>query len=240
MRHAIIGDIHGRYRQLEKILYELCIFKTLGGWRNSKNYHIVQLGDLNDYQAEGDYSSVRALEIMMELTKAGIATVLYSNHHDKLMRYLNGNKITPSHGLTETIKELDECSLDFKGELYTWLSKLPCIYEFIENKKSYICAHAFFDEYMFKQMNSDPHWDETKKSRDFFEGICIYGKRTTVHGTERVKWWDEDCTNLFKSFHFIGGHYHVEKFADNYTLLDNDDFIVCWIPSTGEVIREPK
>lgn len=237
MKHAIIGDVHGRYRQLIRILNDLDIKYKFGGWVNNGDYKVVQLGDLNDWGKDGDYSSLHCLEIMMELTKAGFAEVVHSNHQDKLQRYLKGNKITPSHGLDRTIEEIKETSMDFQGELYNWLNKRPVYYEFIENKQRYVCTHAYIDDRTFHMFETDPHWDETSKSRDYVTSQCIYGL-TNKEG--RLKWFEEDATDRFKSFHLICGHYHVEKYEKNYTMLDNEEELVCWIPSENKQFRELK
>jgi hypothetical protein len=237
MKHAIIGDVHGRWIQLRKILSDLGINKSVTGWTNKNDYKIVQLGDLNDWGKDGEYSSLYCLEMMMELTELGIAEVVHSNHQDKLQRYLNGNKVTPSHGLDRTIEEIKETSMDFQGQLYTWLSKRPLYYEFIEDKQMYICVHAYIDDRMLYMFDKDPHWDETSKGRDYVKSQCIYGI-TNKEG--RLKWFEEDCTDRFKSFHLICGHYHVEKHEKNYTMLDNEEELVCWIPSENRQLRELK
>jgi hypothetical protein len=136
--------------------------------------------------------------------------------------------------MVNTIAEIEECSMDFKGEVYTWINNLPLYHEFEDAGKKYIAVHAYIDDKQINHMKTDPHWDETSKGRDWLKTMCIYG---LLNDHDRKKWWEDDCTDRFKSFHLVCGHYHVEKFADNYTMLDNEEELLCWIPSEDRVLR---
>jgi protein phosphatase/bis(5'-nucleosyl)-tetraphosphatase (symmetrical) len=248
MKYACIGDVHGRHEELVKLLDKLGIRRTTStesGWISEDGYKVIQLGDLCDYGiVSHGYSSVKCFEIMMELTAAGLAEVLYSNHHDKLLRYLKGNKVKPSHGLENTIEEIKECSMDFQGELFVWISKLPLHIRFSEYEKEYICAHAYFDLKLEKILAENNQIDTEqligdRKGMEYLRATAIYGPRTEMNGTERLKWW-EDETWIAEKFnpniHYIVAHLHIFKAHKQFHILDSEQALMCWIPSEDRYI----
>lgn len=64
---VFIGDIHGRYVALERILTELGIVQSRGKWENFNNYQVCFLGDINDYGEGKNKSSIEALAIVKTL-----------------------------------------------------------------------------------------------------------------------------------------------------------------------------
>lgn len=250
MKHVIIGDVHGRWQALTAVLAKLGIVKGEEGWENPNGYFVVQLGDLNDYGIlDREYSSVKCFEIMMELQEAGIAQVLYSNHHDKLMRYLKGNKIKPSHGLENTIEEIKKESMDYQGELFLWLSKLPLHYKFEENGQKYICSHAYFDAKLERILAEDNLIDleqltaEPRKPNEYLRATSIYGPRTSFNGTERVIWWEDEAWIAEKfnpEVHYFVAHLHTFKIHKQFHILDSDNALVAYIPSEDRYIGVKK
>jgi len=100
----IIGDVHGCCRELETLL------EQLGCRRDEKNIYappagrrLVFLGDLVDRGPD----SVGALKIVLDLVETGRAFWLPGNHDDKFYRHLKGNRVRISHGLADTIQQLE-------------------------------------------------------------------------------------------------------------------------------------
>ena len=249
MKYAIIGDVHGRWQALLSLLEKLGIWHDGDVWYSDNGYKVIQLGDLNDYGIiDRDYSSVKCFEIMMELEEAGLAQVLYSNHHDKLLRYLKGNKVKPSHGLENTILEIKQCSMDFQGELYTWLCNLPLHLSFEEDGQKYICAHAYFDTKLETILAENNKIDTTqllaeRKGLEYMRATAIYGPRTEQNGTERQKWWESYewiRTKFSPDVHYIVGHLHIFKIHERFHILDSEQALVAYIPSENRYVGVKK
>jgi protein phosphatase len=100
----IIGDVHGCRSELEALLDQL------GYRRDEKNVYfhpegrrIIFLGDLVDRGPD----SIGVLQLAMNMIEAGRAFWLPGNHDDKFYRHLKGNPVKISHGLAETIQQLE-------------------------------------------------------------------------------------------------------------------------------------
>lgn len=100
----IIGDVHGCRTELETLLAQL------GYQSDEKNIHahpegrrLIFLGDLVDRGPD----SVGVLKLAFDMVEAGRAFWTPGNHDDKFHRYLKGNPVKISHGLGDTIKQLE-------------------------------------------------------------------------------------------------------------------------------------
>lgn len=100
----IVGDIHGCMNELETLI------EKLGYRRDEKNIYahsesrrVVFLGDLVDRGPD----SVGVLGLAMNMLEAGRAFWVPGNHDDKFYRYLKGNPVKISHGLAETVQQLE-------------------------------------------------------------------------------------------------------------------------------------
>ena len=103
----IIGDIHGCRSELEKLLDEL-------GYDNANRRHpdgrkVVFLGDLVDRGP--DIPGV--LRIAMEMVEAGNAICVPGNHEIKLLRKLRGRDVQITHGLAESLQQLEREPAEF-------------------------------------------------------------------------------------------------------------------------------
>ncbi len=103
----IIGDVHGCRTELETLLAQL------GYQRDEKNIYVhpeerrlIFLGDLVDRGPD----SVGVLKLAFDMVEAGRAFWTPGNHDDKFHRYLKGNPVKISHGLGDTIKQLEALS----------------------------------------------------------------------------------------------------------------------------------
>lgn len=144
--YDLIGDVHGCIDELEEMLKALGYVADLnaeqGDFRHPSGRKIVFVGDLND---RGPDSSA-VIKLAMTMHKKGNALCVIGNHDDKLMRYLKGSKITPGHGLAETIAQLEKTTPAFRDEVKNFLSSLPI--ELILDDGKLSVSHAGLPEHL--------------------------------------------------------------------------------------------
>ncbi|OZC90986.1 polynucleotide kinase-phosphatase [Rhodococcus sp. 06-412-2C] len=115
----VIGDIHGCLAELETLLAALgytverdeagrAVGATPPDGRTA-----VFLGDYIDRGPD----SVGVLRLVMGMVGAGAALAVPGNHENKLVKALRGRKVTASHGLAETLEQLDAESAEFRREV---------------------------------------------------------------------------------------------------------------------------
>ena len=95
----IIGDIHGCSSELDTLLGKL-------GYENGSHPEgrtAVFVGDLVDRGPD----SPGVLRRVMSMVSSGDALCVPGNHENKLGRYLKGRKVQHSHGLAETVEQLE-------------------------------------------------------------------------------------------------------------------------------------
>ncbi len=137
----IIGDIHGCYDELVELLAEL-------------GYEITAKEDgtpiVNSPQGRkaifvGDYVDrgpkvVEVMRLVMEMHKAGISICVPGNHDAKLARALRGKNVNPTHGLAESLSQLENESPEFKTHIAEFIEGLVSHYV-LDNGKL-VVAHA--------------------------------------------------------------------------------------------------
>ncbi|MER5366245.1 polynucleotide kinase-phosphatase [Streptomyces sp. NPDC002722] len=95
----IIGDIHGCSSELESLLGKLGYVDGT----HPEGRTAVFVGDLVDRGPD----SPGVLRRVMAMVAAGDALCVPGNHENKLGRYLKGRNVQHTHGLAETIEQLD-------------------------------------------------------------------------------------------------------------------------------------
>ncbi|WP_069169287.1 polynucleotide kinase-phosphatase [Streptomyces griseus] len=95
----IIGDIHGCSSELESLLGKLGYVDG----RHPEGRTAVFVGDLVDRGPD----SPGVLRRVMSMVAAGNALCVPGNHENKLGRYLEGRKVRHTHGLAETVEQLE-------------------------------------------------------------------------------------------------------------------------------------
>lgn len=119
----IIGDIHGCRSELETLLAEL-------GYENGAHPDgrtAVFVGDLVDRGPD----SPGVLRLVMSMVAAGNALCVPGNHENKLGRYLKGRNVQITHGLAETVEQLereDEKDPDFREQVREFIDGLVSHY----------------------------------------------------------------------------------------------------------------
>ncbi len=163
----IIGDVHGCADELEALLTKLGYVVNWNGDANEL-CHVVApagrraifVGDLVDRGPR----SPDVLRIVMSMVKAGSAIAVPGNHDVKFERWLNGRNVKVSHGLAETIAQMDGVPPAFRNEVKTFLDNLISHY-WLDGGKL-VVAHAGIKEEMIGRSSG--------AVREF----CLYGETT--------------------------------------------------------------
>ena len=137
----IIGDIHGCYDELVELLaklgYEISTNEDGSPVINSPHGRKVIF--VGDYVDRGP-KVVEVLRLVMEMHKTGAAICVPGNHDVKLARALRGKNVTKTHGLAESLAQLENESEEFKTHVVEFIEGLISHYVF-DNEKL-VVAHA--------------------------------------------------------------------------------------------------
>ncbi|MCE9555056.1 MAG: polynucleotide kinase-phosphatase [Planctomycetes bacterium] len=107
----IIGDVHGCANELEELLDRLGYERAEnGGYRHAAGRKAVFVGDLVDRGPR----VVDTVRIVHAMCAAGAAYCVPGNHDIKLMRKLRGKDVQITHGLAESLKDIDRLPPDEK------------------------------------------------------------------------------------------------------------------------------
>ena len=161
----IIGDVHGCFDELSELLEKLDykITRRADGFfevQNPSNRQAVFVGDLVDRGS----NSPEVLRLVMSMVREEKALCVPGNHDQKLYKYLSGRNVTVSHGLAETIEQLETESAEFKAEVAKFIDSLVSHYVFDDGKL--VVAHAGLKENLQGRGSG--------KVRDF----ALYGETT--------------------------------------------------------------
>ena len=154
----IIGDIHGCRAELETLLAQL-------GYDANTHQHpdgrkVIFLGDLVDRGP--DIPGV--LRIVMSMVEAGNALCVPGNHEMKLLRKLRGKNVQITHGLAESLAQLEREPPEFVKAVTDFMDDLVSHYVLDDGKL--VVAHAGMKESMQGRGSG--------KVRDF----ALYGETT--------------------------------------------------------------
>lgn len=138
----VVGDIHGCRSELETLLGELgyAISRDAQGRaidaEHPEGRTAVLLGDLVDRGPD----SPGVLRLAMGMAEAGHALVVPGNHENKLIRALRGNPVQVSHGLEQTLDQLDAEPEEFRQQALRWMDRLPS--HLVLDGGALVVAHA--------------------------------------------------------------------------------------------------
>jgi protein phosphatase len=160
----IIGDVHGCYEELSTLLGQLG-YKIEDGSDGPKasppdGRKAVFVGDLVDRGPK----IPDVLRLVMKMVDDGTALCVPGNHDMKLMRKLKGRDVQMTHGLADSVQQLDQESPEFKQAVIKFLDDLVSHYVFDDGKL--VVAHAGMKEEMQGRGSG--------KVRDF----ALYGETT--------------------------------------------------------------
>ena len=143
----IIGDIHGCYDELQELLLSLgyAVEVPDGGWPqviHPEGRKAVFVGDLVDRGPK----TPDVLKLVMGSIRSKTAYCVAGNHDVKLARKLNGRDVKLTHGLAESVAQLEGETPEFRSEVFKFLDGLVSHYVFDGGKL--VVAHAGLREEM--------------------------------------------------------------------------------------------
>ncbi len=165
----IIGDVHGCFDELVELLTQLGYsVEKQSSSADSPAYSVkppegrkvVFLGDLVDRGPK----IPEVLRLVMSMAQAGTALCVPGNHDIKLMRKLRGKDVQITHGLADSLQQLDKESPEFRTQVSDFIDELVSHYVLDEGKL--VVAHAGMKEEMQGRGSG--------KVRDF----ALYGETT--------------------------------------------------------------
>ncbi|WP_326810479.1 polynucleotide kinase-phosphatase [Streptomyces scopuliridis] len=134
----IIGDIHGCRSELETLLGKL-------GYEDGAHPEgrtAVFVGDLVDRGPD----SPGVLRRVMGMVAAGTALCVPGNHENKLGRWLKGKKVQHTHGLAETIEQLEREDDAFRTQVREFIDGLVSHYV-LDGGKLVVCHAGLPEKY---------------------------------------------------------------------------------------------
>lgn len=120
----IIGDVHGCAYELKLLLTQLGYVWSDGTLGHPAGRKLVFVGDLVDRGPD----SPEVLRIAMDTQRRGMAYIVQGNHDQKLSRWMDGRKVTVSHGLQDSIDQLQAKTPEFRSEVKQFLDDLRSHY----------------------------------------------------------------------------------------------------------------
>lgn len=165
----IIGDVHGCFDELkmllEKLGYHVEISAAESGGEKYRASHpegrkAVFLGDLVD-RGPG---IVKVLKLVMDMVRSGHALCVPGNHDIKLLKKLKGENVQITHGLGNTLEQMEKEPETFAEEVKSFIDGLVSHYILDDGKLA--VAHA--------GMKEELQGRGSGKVRDF----ALYGETT--------------------------------------------------------------
>ncbi|MCC9705071.1 polynucleotide kinase-phosphatase [Streptomyces sp. MNU76] len=134
----IVGDIHGCASELEALLGKLGYVDGV----HPEGRTAVFVGDLVDRGPD----SPAVLRRVMSMVGSGNALCVPGNHENKYGRYLKGRNVQHTHGLAETIAQMEDESEEFKQEVRRFIDGLVSHYV-LDGGKLVVCHAGLPEKY---------------------------------------------------------------------------------------------
>ncbi len=142
----IIGDIHGCFDELHELLTSLGYAIEQKDQEFSvtppEGRKVVFLGDLVDRGPR----ITDVLRLVMGMVRASTAICVPGNHDVKLLRKLHGKEVKMTHGIVETVAQLDAEAPEFRKSVADFLDGL--ISHYVLDEGRLVVAHAGMKESM--------------------------------------------------------------------------------------------
>ena len=137
----IIGDVHGCYDELVDLLIKLGyeLSTTEDGTpviHSPQGRKVIFLGDYVDRGPK----VVEVLRLVMKMHASGVALCVPGNHDVKFARALRGKNVTTTHGLAESLSQLENISEENKTQIAEFIEDMVSHYV-LDNGKL-VVAHA--------------------------------------------------------------------------------------------------
>jgi protein phosphatase len=145
----IIGDIHGCYDELQLLLKQLGYQFDLSehgeispgpSARHPEGRKAVFLGDLVDRGPK----ITDVLKLVMNMVADGSALCVPGNHDTKLLKKLRGRDVRITHGLAESIEQLERETPEFRDRVANFIESL--VSHYVLDDGSLVVAHAGLKE----------------------------------------------------------------------------------------------
>lgn len=134
----IIGDVHGCSAELEALLGKLGYIDGV----HPEGRTAVFVGDLVDRGPD----SPGVLRRVMAMVKSGNALCVPGNHENKYGRHLKGRTVRPTHGLAETIAQMEGESEEFRAEVREFIDGLVSHYV-LDGGRLVVCHAGLPEKY---------------------------------------------------------------------------------------------
>ncbi|MET8244115.1 polynucleotide kinase-phosphatase [Streptomyces sp. NPDC005202] len=134
----IIGDIHGCSAELEALLGKLGYVDGV----HPEGRSAVFVGDLVDRGPD----TPGVLRRVMSMVTSGNALCVPGNHENKYGRYLKGRKVQHTHGLAETIAQMEGESEEFKQQVREFIDGLVSHYV-LDGGRLVVCHAGLPEKY---------------------------------------------------------------------------------------------
>jgi protein phosphatase len=136
----IIGDVHGCFDELTELLgrlgYNITNSNSHPRAHHPEGRKAVFLGDLVDRGP----NSPGVLRLVMSMVESGSALCVPGNHDVKLMRKLRGRDVRITHGLAETLTQLESESEEFRQKVAAFIDSL--VSHYVLDGGELVVAHA--------------------------------------------------------------------------------------------------
>ena len=157
----MIGDVHGCFDELAELLTRLGYDQTAsGGYHHPEGRRAIFLGDLVDRGP----AIPAVVRLVMAMVTSGDAFCIPGNHDVKLVRKLKGRDVQITHGLADSLSQLDGETPEFRDELAGFLDGLISHYVLDDGKL--VVAHA--------GMKAELQGRASRQVREF----ALYGETT--------------------------------------------------------------
>ncbi|WP_327727428.1 polynucleotide kinase-phosphatase [Streptomyces sp. NBC_00487] len=134
----IVGDIHGCASELESLLGKLGYVDGV----HPEGRTAVFVGDLVDRGPD----SPGVLRRVMSMVGSGSALCVPGNHENKYGRYLKGRNVQHTHGLAETIEQMEGESEEFKKQVREFIDGLVSHYV-LDGGRLVVCHAGLPEKY---------------------------------------------------------------------------------------------
>ena len=136
----IIGDVHGCHAELLSLLDRLGYDTAADPIAHPAGRRAIFLGDLVDRGP----AVAEVLDVVMSMVAAGSALCIAGNHENKLRRALAGHNVKVSHGLAESLEQLQRRGPEFSGRVAEFIDSL--ISHYVLDAGRLVVAHAGLPE----------------------------------------------------------------------------------------------
>jgi protein phosphatase len=138
----IVGDVHGCYDELLELLDKLGYRYDAGRLVPPDGRKLVFVGDLVDRGPK----IPEVLRLTMDAVEQGTALCVPGNHDMKLLKKLNGKNVQMTHGLADSVQQLESHPPEFAQRVKTFLDDL--VSHYVLDGGNLVVAHAGLKEEM--------------------------------------------------------------------------------------------